>query len=515
MVWFSCMYVAIQSHAQAPTTFSKLLYDSIPVIYKNVVLKEDGYLVTALSLDADTTAYYAFSTYLFDLNGEIVDTKRYGNASQSLFALDMNTTLSDGTHVFVAADFSKPIATMTLIWMNPLGDTVRTKEYVSPLYVPGENQNDWLAASALTSDANGNIYLCCIVFTPENGNDFILFAVDPQGTLLWSYLSEYPNNYDGCNAIISNDQGIFCASGHFFPDDLPLGCVEHFIQLDYDGNLIWEGDDLTQHAMQRPKDVMVEDDGYVMITTIYFDDYTNTSVIYKVDFNGNLVWYNEMYIPYSSYANELVSTCDDGYLMSGLLYYFNESADSIDGVYNRDNVIHKFDHDGNHQWTRKYNIISSVQENHLMFDVKSTPDGGFVLAGVAENLAEDLPPEEIPYQHGWLLKLDACGCLVPGCDALCDNMACFPTVIEYGDHVMIAGPIPVSDLLNVYLSPEAPEKGTLQLYDLSGKLVQTYNYANNDTTYIWDISSQAAGEYVLALMNQDEMVESMKILVSH
>lgn len=499
--------------AQTPVTFSKLLYDTIPVAYKNVVVQEDVYLVTALSLDVDTTPYYAFSTYLFDLTGERIDTKRYGNASQSLFAEDMNTTLSDGTTVFVSADLSVDVDTIILFWMTPTGDTLRSKQFVSPLYTPGVFQSDWLAATALTSDANDNVYLCCIVYTPENSSDFILFAVDPQGTLLWSYLSEYPNGYDGCNAIISNDQGIFCASGHFFPDDLPLGCVEHFIQLDYDGNLIWEGDDLTNYDIHRPDEIILEDDGYVMITTIYFEDYTNTSVIYKVDFNGNFLWYHEMDIPYSSYSNELVSTCDDGYLTSGLLYYFNEPTDSIDGVYNRDNVIHKFDHDGNQQWTRKYNIISSVQENHLMFDVKSTPDGGFILAGVAENLADDLPPEEIPYQHGWLLKLDACGCLVPGCDALCDNMACFPTVIEYGDHVMIAGPNPVSDLLNVYLSPNAPSNGTLKLFDLSGKVVQAFDYVANDTTFIWDISNQAAGEYVLALMNHGAMVESIKILI--
>jgi hypothetical protein len=514
IILFNFMFAVIIGFAQNPVTFSKLLYDTIPVIYKNVVAIDNGYLVTALSLDSDTSAYYSFSTFEFDNNGERIVTKRYGNASQSLFALDMNTTLSDGTTVFVAADFSQSVATMSLIWMLPNGDTLQTKEFVSPLYVPGENQDDWLAASALTSDPNDNIYLCCIVFTPESGNDFILFAIDPQGTLLWSYLFEHPNGYDGCNALISNDQGIFCASGHFFPDDLPSGCVEHFVQLDYDGNLIWEGSDLTHHAIQRPKEIILEDDGYVMITTIYFEDYTNRSVIYKIDFNGNLLWYNEMDIPYSSYASELVQTCDNGYLMSGPLYYFNEPADSIDGVYNRDNVIHKFDHDGNHQWTRKYNIISSVHENHLIFDVKSTPDGGFVLAGVAENLADDLPPEEIPYQHGWLLKLDACGCLVPGCDAACDNMACFPTVIEYGNQVMMAGPNPVSDLLNIYLSPQAPASGTLKLFDLNGKVVQAFDYTSNDTTFIWDVSALPAAEYVLTLMDHGSVVESIMILVT-
>jgi hypothetical protein len=513
-IWLGCLYSTLPSIAQAPITFSKLLYDTIPVIYKNVVVQENGYLVTALSLDADTAAYYAVSTYLFNLNGEKGTTKRYGNASQSLFALDMNTTLSDGTTVFTAADFSESVATMSLIWMLPNGDTLRTKEFVSPLYVPGENQNDWLAASALTSDPNDNIYLCCIVSTPENGNDFIVFAINSQGILLWTYLYELPNGYDGCNAIISNEQGIFCASGHFFPDDLPIGCVEHFIQLDYEGNLIWEGEDLTESNFHRPDAVVIEDDGLIAAANLVYEDHRNIIVFYKYNFDGSIIWYNELDIPNSSYPNSLIKTCDNGYLINGPLYYFNEPADSIDGVYNRDNVIHKFDHDGNHQWTRKYNIISSVHENHLMFDVKSTPDGGFVLAGVAENLADDLPPEEIPYQHGWLLKLDACGCLVPGCDMACDNMACFPTELPFDHHQMIAGPNPVNDLLNVYLSPQAPLHGTLCLFDLSGKIVQQFDYINNDTTFIWDVSTQPAGEYVLALMDQGSLVESIKILVA-
>jgi hypothetical protein len=139
-------------------TFSKLINDSLPIVFKNIVVQENGYLATALCANIDTAYYYNLSAYNFDLNGEIIDVNRFGSSSQSLFTLDMNTELSDGTVVNVTVDFAKEIATACLVWLSPNGDSIQTRNYTSPIYIQGDSDTEWFVPQDIASDAFDNIY---------------------------------------------------------------------------------------------------------------------------------------------------------------------------------------------------------------------------------------------------------------------------------------------------------------------------------------------------------------------
>jgi Secretion system C-terminal sorting domain len=508
-----CMGAPADLCGQEFVTFSKLINDSLPIIFKNVIVQESSYFVSAQSADIDSAFFYNLSAYVFDLNGDVIDLKRYGNPLQSLFTMDMSTEQTNGTIISVTTDLSKNIPTACLIWLTPIGDTIQCRNYISPIYNSGDVQTGWFVPQDITSDADNNIYLVSQIFNEEFGNDYTVMKLTPYGEILWTFVSTQSSRYNGCAAIRINESGIFCPAGSFDPTDLLIGGQEQFIELDFDGNIIREGTDITSHLMQRPIDFVLENDGIVAVTTIREDLYHDNTIVYRADDSDNVIWFHNFDIPYSSYPKKIVKTCDDGYIMSGFHAEINTPSDSIDGQNNENLMLMKFSHEGVHEWTRYYHIISGLQDRHTMYDMKATPDRGVILAGYASNEIQNPPIEDLPYQKGWLLKLDPCGCLVPGCDLDCDANACDASTPMFGDQIFIAGPNPVSDLLNIFISKNAPPTGIFSMFDAAGNKVADFNYLANDTTYVWDVSPYADGQYTLTLTSGDRIYQTMKIII--
>ena len=148
--------------------------------------------------------------------------------------------------------------------------------------------------------------------------------------------------------------------------------------------------------------------------------------------------------------------------------------------------------------------------------MKATLDGGVIFCGEARDTYSILAP---PIQQGWLVKLDECGCLVPGCDSLCSYVGCgvqdtafFPV---FGDHFII-GPNPASQFINIYLGSLESlnlESLNFQLYDIQGKLVYSFNPTTPETTYMLSTENFASGLYVLSLREGERILQQQKIVV--
>ncbi|MFN0030740.1 MAG: T9SS type A sorting domain-containing protein [Flavobacteriales bacterium] len=231
------------------------------------------------------------------------------------------------------------------------------------------------------------------------------------------------------------------------------------------------------------------------------------------------------YDPLWHHPSNIVQTCDSNYVAGGTWLSAPGSEEIIEGQNNPDYDefahIVKFERNtGDIVWERKYRFLEIYRDQHTLVDMKATPDGGVIFCGEARDAYHIYDP---PYQQGWLVKLDECGCLVPGCDTLCQYVCNVPTDTTdssffpvFTSHFII-GPNPASDFINIYYgpSPTLPQgKGVaFDIHDVQGKLVYSFVPTTTETTYMMSTEILAAGMYVISLRNGDEVVEQRKVVV--
>lgn len=129
----------------------------------------------------------------------------------------------------------------------------------------------------------------------------------------------------------------------------------------------------------------------------------------KLDNGGNLLWSKCLGGTLREQAYDVVTTPDGGYLLAGY-------ADSQDG-----------DVTGNHAtpgwsdfWAVKLDNTGTIQwqkcygggYNEQAYSVANTPDGGYLLAGYAQSLDGDVTCNTNIYSTGWVIKISSTGTLL-------------------------------------------------------------------------------------------------------
>lgn len=167
----------------------------------------------------------------------------------------------------------------------------------------------------------------------------------------------------------------------------------------------------------------------------------------------------------------------------------------------------KIDKYGDVLWERKFYNISHTEDPlnnyHRIMALDKTPDGGFVGVGEARNGTDIL--DGLPGQHGWLVKTDSLGCIVPGCQ--------FADVKEETDleQALTVYPNPVQDQLNVFYA--GGQEGTLKLSSLEGKVLRQTKVSSEAITYMVPVGDLAAGVYLVVLENTvGEVVVTKKVV---
>jgi Secretion system C-terminal sorting domain len=199
----------------------------------------------------------------------------------------------------------------------------------------------------------------------------------------------------------------------------------------------------------------------------------------------------------------LVQTTDGNYVVSDDFFVSNE--DDFSGF----TRVSKVGSDGVFHWSQLFQFIDSAFDRNRAYDLKATSDGGVVFCGESTDLDSSSPNYESPGQRGWIVKLDACGCLVPGCNELC--------ITEGVDDMhlpkFLLGPNPTAANLHVFI-PTMPTSGhrEIRIYNLMGELVTSFATPHGDTTYIVDMAGFADSYYFVSLFENNKLVYSEKVV---
>jgi hypothetical protein len=408
-------------------------------------IDSDKYVITSgLTLDTSTksTAYFKW-----DLKGNVVDIKRFGGLVEKCGSTNiyMVTSKDEKFHYLI----------------------------------------DW--ATNLPCEKNFN-------------EEYFVTKFDNSGKILWkkAYGSELR---DIAYCAVEDTDGGLIIGGEKRNDQL-IGkhytWRNYIVKIDKDGNLIWEYlapiekkqwyHTTSVRAMAKTKDNglvvaahRAEEDDSVFPSNLLYE-----YMIYKLDSNRNLVWKTFMrpvyYAPFAQIYSMRALSDESGFVGCGRIWYPIKN-------HGYGGAIFKVAPNGDSLWLRHYEAITDttiyIEEN--LTDLKETKDKGFILCGESYKLGV-----KNPEQSPWLLKLDSCGCLVPGCWKKTTTKA-LPDEIKLQTY-----PNPVSGTLGIYLE-NLPNTlpAMLLLYDEQGRLLKTHQLNHEDTTYLLDMSIFPSGNYIL------------------
>jgi hypothetical protein len=271
------------------------------------------------------------------------------------------------------------------------------------------------------------------------------------------------------------------------------------------------GDELN---LTNAKEMIADEGALVMVGSIVDEPgYTSDVAITKFDSDLNLLWSSFINMQWANNRQEFTDVCittDGNYVATASVKYDLPQPDPVFGTDMDDALVAKFNSEnGELMWQRYYRYIESDDRWNRVKDVCATSDGGVAFTGTLVDFNQEVFTIKDPAQKGWIVKLDAYGCLVPGCqDVGVQEQEEQKTYFTFGPNPLVSG-----STLNVYLGNYNGRAPRFVVYDQQGKEVASTAADGMNTTYMWVLPELAGGSYVLVLEDQGRVVQSELLVV--
>ncbi len=385
---------------------------------------------------------------------------------------------------------------------NLEGDTIETHRFYSPYIEENYPLSNSIGTKRLELSGDGNILLLSNVIGEITGNDIMIQKITPEGEILWTYEYATAQDPDICDVVLPSEDG----GGIFFPRILEES-ISLVRKLNSEGLLMWEFNTLFDEWNGRVRDAIIEDD--LIIAASSWNDDSEFGVIpsvLKFDTLGNFLWHTPVwqndYSP-NHKGRQIVQSQNGGYVLGGI--HYDSSVEPDD----KSAFLAKVSEEGELLWQRRYKHLDLDFDDHELYDLRATSDGGYIFCGESEDRWPAQQLTEPPYQQGWLVKVDEHGCLVEDCH-LSDTVS--EIEVENKEYFKV-GPIPASEYLNIYQAQQVSPLAVYELYDLQGKLVKSIPVVDVKTTLMVDITDLPSGNYVLSLREGDKLIQSKKVTI--
>jgi len=203
-------------------------------------------------------------------------------------------------------------------------------------------------------------------------SDFAIYKLDSSGNKVW-FKHYGGTNFDSGREIQQTSDGGYIVAGYSL--SYTNGDEDFAIyKLSSNGNKVWfkhyggTGEDIPSSIQQT------SDGGYIVAG--YANSYTyglNDFAIYKLNSSGNKTWFKHYGGTVNDSGYEIQQTSDGGYVVAGLTQSYTHGS--------FDFAIYKLDSNGNKVWFNHY----GGSETDLAGSIQQTSDGGYVVAGYTES----------------------------------------------------------------------------------------------------------------------------------
>ncbi len=493
----------------AQLTFSKIFQNESPAsVISSIYVTDSCIYAMGIFGDSIDPSSIGNGFIKYDFEGNILSNKKLSSPVKSyeIWRGVLQPT-SDGN--IAAAGYSIDSIGMKciLIKYNQMGDTIFTSEFLSPTL----DQNFFYLFKDMIINENDDFVLINRTVDSTLASNPELLILDKYGNKKLSKV--YLNNLrEVPESLIKDGDGFIIGTwnSNLHTTTYDFTSLTHIFKVDTLGNIIWEYQSPANMQQQGARAmVKTSDNGLVVASGIGQEHYVNPSTnylyfdlyLFKLDENQNVEWE----VDYSSLDTGILDRTrffqildvGDGYVASGI---------NVDSEWPavEDGYLVKVSPDGERLWERKFHIVENVIGTHELYDLRQTPDGGFIMSGQINDFGQLSIG-----QSGWLVKVDEHGCLVPDChlpDATLNILVDQPFIKTY--------PNPTSDMLNIYFKNTNQSKdGVFRLIDLQGRVVQEFDADKNDITFLVSLEKYASGIYFLQYFQRGILIKSEKVII--
>ncbi len=452
-------------------------FDHGGIGFYNMVLNEDT-LILFGSTQHPTSSQWGLYFAKIDTSGNLLNDRiHYDNQGDS-YVFDRNSQViktSDGGYGVVGQTFQRGEA--VFFKLNSNGALEFISEYSDSNALTLRYQN-------IVETPNGFIS-AGVKQQPDDGYwDTFIIGADNQGNILWEITYGEYGVYDRLTGISKTHENEYLITGSTFISSEQVTNLSNMwsmskaIKVDTMGEITWEWQGEIEYIGGSSPDLRqlypTNDGNWVNegSTSTLLDNNTlvHQGEIVKRDTDFNIIWSTSFGEPTSNENNfvDITSTPDEGWVAVG--QYVNRIDDDPLGGY-RASIIAKVNADGDSLWSRIDTLFdhTTIVSRPFLSDVLVLPSGSIFACGYVNKLSP--PPSK---SYGWLIKVDAYGCIEPGCNPIVSTENLTPLLEDFSIF-----PNPVSQNVTV--------KGTdifyIQLLNSTGQILQdknVYEIANID-----------------------------------
>lgn len=500
------------------TTFNiRTIFDFPSSVLTSLVPTDSCYYATGIITDS-VFPYKTGNIFLkFDLTGTPLFFKTITSPAKTYETWFAGLHLLEDGNFMVHGISYDSLEKTILIKYDHNGDTIFIKEFLNPFY-PTYNRIQPRGGFCVVPD--GGFLLSNWIDTGNLPNtDIYLIKTDSLGNIEWDKILG-DTKWDRPQSLIMTPDGKIIIGAIQTNDNVATEnyiyrC--HVFQTDSLGNLEWEYLTPTSIGLRdAANDMILLGDGSLVIASGIGHEIERSSInevhfdkmIFKLSPDMAIEWETTFVDPQltsSSRTTKLLNLSDSSGLVIAGVASSEQLPSPVLGA-NR-GWITKVSHQGNSIWTRQYVYIDDSPSDHIIYDMKETPDGGFIICGEARDLGIGA---EYP-QQAWLLKLDGYGCLIPGCHLLDGSDEEKKEAIHFSIY-----PNPAVDYLNFQiLGNPSLINGQVNISDVTGRILQSFLLNGyQGETFILPVLNYPTGIYNLQYLVDGKIAGTEKFIIS-
>lgn len=223
-----------------------------------------------------------------------------------------------------------------------------------------------------------------------------ILKLDAEGEVEWEQKLKYNATNNMAYTAIETKDGGYLVAGSTNADGEPVSPL-YIMRLDSSGEVLWEKVQ-EDYMHSSPKAIIETDDGDFLVAgsgliswVIYEKAY-----IFKIDKNGNTLWYNKYNYTDSVAFNDLIPANDGGYIAVGSVGRAEYEPGDLDAM-----LMVKIDDQGKEVWSKQFKEPNS---GWTAFSVTASGDGGYVIGSgksVNRNHVNVLTKTDLNGQAQW------------------------------------------------------------------------------------------------------------------
>jgi Secretion system C-terminal sorting domain len=463
----------------------------------DVTTTDSGYVVSGITVDtsAGGFSYNQLTLMGVDTLGNQSWVKKYGTpAFQYAHNFSTKWTVKKGNYIYLTCPVLKPgsITTSVLIKFDMNGDTIWQKEYVGI--------EKWIVTQGISSTPDSGFVLTGWIADTTN-TSMLLLKTDSLGNEVWrqkintntfgvygrsvvydTITNKYviagmhspPPSFDTKSLIIVTDNLGNKLNQYGFSGTFGGGLVS--ILISYDNNFIACGDNSTGipvGAFEKMKRQVV-----------------------KFNISGGIIWSKEFGDPSILNGVCVIKELPDNNLI--VVGQYDTLQNAGIGLHSKF-LIQKCDSNGDSIWARTIELVSGTANQDVFNSMDIANDGGYVLTGFFVGAPSP--------QKFCLVKLDSLGCDSLGCQfvGIAEN-----TLSKIGLKVY---PNPSNGLMQVDYKIAENAKAELIIYDLTGRMLSSYQMDGGTNSLQIDEDKLDNGIYFYQVIINNEIIESNKIVI--